>query len=129
VEIFGYIGYAALLALAAIWTLGVRIKLALAAHTVLGALFFVVGAIALGLSGADKLHAFWIIAAGYIVAIVMGFLAAHVPWLFRPFRLLASVFAAVARVGIPTERVQAAQIADLKATIDEWASRTEETKK
>jgi hypothetical protein len=129
VEILGYIGYAALIALAAIWTLGVRIKLALAAHTVLGALFFVVGAVALSLSGSDKLHSLWIIAAGYVFAILMGLLAAHVPWLFRPFRLLASVFAAIVRVGIPAERVQAAQIADLKTTIDEWASRTEGTKK
>ena len=38
-EIIGYIGYAVLLALAASWTLGVRVKLDAEVSTILGAFF------------------------------------------------------------------------------------------
>lgn len=127
-DILGYIGYAALTVLAAIWTLGVRIKLDAGAHTVLGALFFVVGAVVVGISGADKLHSFWVIPAGFIFAVVMAYLAAHIPLLFGPFRLLAGLFANVVRVGISEHRIRVAQEAGLKASIDEWASKTAERK-
>ena len=127
-EILGYIGYAALMALAAIWTFGVRVKLDAGANTILGALFFVVGALWVGTSGADKLHSLWLIPAGFIFAVVMAYVAAHTPLLFAPFRLIASLFAAVVRVGIPADRIRAAQEAGLKATVEEWASRREDKK-
>lgn len=127
-EILGYIGYAVLLALAAIWTFGVRVKLDVGANTVLGTLFFVVGAVVLGVSSADKLHSLWVIPAGFIFAILMAYVAAHVPLLFGPFRMLASFFASVVRVGIPAHRIRAAQEAALKASIEEWASEHEEKK-
>lgn len=127
-DIVGYIGYAALIVLAAVWTLGVRMKLDAGAHTVLGALFFVIGAVVVGISGADKFHSFWVIPAGFIFAVAMAYLAAHIPLLFGPFRLLASLFANVVRVGIPKHRILAAQETGLKVSIDEWASKTAERK-
>ena len=127
-EILGYIGYAALLALAAIWTLGVRAKLDAGANTILGAFFFVVGAVVLGVSGADKLHSLWVIPAGFIFAILVAYVAAHVPLLFGPFRLLARFVAIVVRVGIPAHRIRAAQEVGLKASIEERASEREEKK-
>jgi len=124
-DILGYIGYAALIALAAIWILGIRVKLDAGAHTILGALFFAVGAVVLELSGADKLHSLWVIVAGFLFPVVMAYVAAHTPLLFSPFRLLATGFASIVRVGIPAHRIQVAQDAGLKASIDEWASKNE----
>jgi len=124
-ETLAYIGYWALIALAAIWTIGVRVKLDAGVPTILGALFFLAGAIAIGISGADRLHSLWIIAAGFAFTILMTYVGAYLPLLFAPFRLLASMFARVVRIGIPADRIKAAQEAGLRASIDEWASRTE----
>ena len=81
-EIFGYVGYAALLMLAVIWTIGVRAKLDAGANTILGALFFVAGAVWLSTSNADKLHSLWLIPAGFIFAVVTAFLSVRTPPLF-----------------------------------------------
>src|SRR3989344_700306 len=127
-EIFGYVGYAALLLLAVTWTIGVRAKLDAGANTILGALFFVAGAVWLSTSNADKLHSLWLIPAGFIFAVVTAFLAVRTPPLFALLRLIASLFAAVVRVGIPAERIRAAQDAGLRASVEEWASKHHEEK-
>ena len=125
-ETIGYIGYAVLLALAASWTFGVRVKLDAEVSTILGALFFVMGAFILAVTGPGKLHSLWVIPAGFIFAVLMAYFAAHVPLLFGPFRLLASVFARVVRIGIPSHQILAAQEAGLKTSIEKSASEPEE---
>lgn len=127
-EIIGYIGYAALLLLAVAWTIGVRAKLDAGTNTILGALFFVVGAVWLAVSDANKLHSVWLIPSGFIFAIATAYLAVHIPPLFAPLRLLASLFAAIVRVGIPEQRICATQEAGLRATVEEWASKNQERK-
>jgi len=122
-EILGYIGFGALVLLAVVWTLGVRVKLDAGIHTIVGALFFVVAAIALGISGNDRLHSLWIIPVGFALPVVVALIGAHAPFLFGPFRLIGSTFAAVVRVGIPAHRIKAAQEAGLRAPIDEFVSR------
>lgn len=126
-EIFGYVGYAALLTLAVTWTIGVRAKLDAGVNTILGALFFVAGAVWLSTSNADKLHSLWLIPAGFIFAVVTAF-AIQAPPLFAPLRLIASLFAAVVRVGIPAERIRAAKDAGLRASAEEWVSKHHEEK-
>ena len=128
-DILGYIGFAVLIFLAVTWTIGVRAKLDAGVHTIIGALFFLVAAIVLGVSGANKLHSLWVIPSGFILALLLSLLAAHVPPVFSLFRLLASAFASIVRVGIPTEKVKAAQDAGLRATMDEWASQMEKKEK
>lgn len=127
-EILGYIGYAALLALAVTWSIGVRVKLDAGVNTILGALFFVVGAVWLSTSDADKLHSVWLIPVGFIFAVVTAYLPIYAPPLFAPFRRIASLFAAVVRLGIPAQRIRAAQEAGLRASVEEWASRRENNK-
>lgn len=122
-ENFGYIGYAVLVVLAVTWTIGVRMKLDTGINVILGALFFVVGAAWLTLSDADKLHSLWLIPAGYILAVATAYLGAYVPVLHSPFRIVASIFAAFVRVGIPADRIRAAQESGLKAFVDEWFSK------
>jgi len=108
-DILGSIGYWLLVALAVIWTAGVRTRLEAGEHTILGALFLLIGAIALGVSGADKIHSLWIAPAGLVFAILMAYVAAHSPLLFAPFRVLASLFAKLVRLGIPVHKIHAAQ--------------------
>ena len=115
-EILGYVGFAALILLAATWTIGVRVQLGAGVHTIFGALFFLVAAIVLTVSDADKLHSLWIIPAGFVLAVLLSLLAVHAPPLFAVFRLLVSGFAAIVRVGIPREKIQVALQADLQAT-------------
>lgn len=122
-NIVGYVGYASLIVLAAIWILGVRLKRDLGIHTVLGALFFVAGATWLTATDTNNLHSLWIIPAGFVFTIVSSVLAAHVPSLFLPLRFLARMFASIIRVGIPSHRIRAAQAADLKASMERWASK------
>lgn len=128
-DILGYIGFAVLIFLAVTWTIGVRVKLDAGVHTIAGALFFLVAAIILGVSGANKLHSLWIIPSGFILALLLSLLAVHVRPVFGLFRLLASAFAGIVRVGIPAEKIKAAQDAGLRATIDEWASEMEKKEK
>lgn len=125
-DTLGTIGYWLLVVLAAIWTMGVRTKLDAGVHTILGALFLLIGAVVLSVSGADKIHSLWIVPGGMVFAILMAYVGAHLPLLFAPFRILASAFAALVRVGIPAHQIRAAQEAGLKASIDEWASRSQE---
>ena len=117
-EILGYVGFAALVFFAVTWTIGVRAQLGAGVHTIFGALFFLVAAIVLAVSDVSKLHSFWIIPVGFVLAMFLSLLAVHVPPLYAVFRLLASGFAAIVRVGIPKERIQAAAQADLQATIE-----------
>lgn len=128
-EILGYIGFAVLIFLAVTWTIGVRIKLDAGVQTIIGALFFLVAAVILAVSGANKLHSLWIIPSGFILALLLSLLAVHVPPIFSLFRFLASVFAGIVRVGIPAEKIRAAQDVGLRATIDEWASKMEQKEK
>lgn len=122
-NIIGSVGYAALIVLAATWVLGVRLKLEVGIPTVLGALFFVAGAVWLTATDTSNLHSLWIIPAGFVLTLVSAVLAAHVPPLFLPLRFLANLFASIIRVGIPSHRIRAAREADLKASIGRWASK------
>ena len=98
-QILGYIAYAVLVFLAAAWTLGVRVTPNAGAHTICGAIFFLASAIALPISGANWLHAIWLVAAGFALSLVLPLLAVYAPPLFLPFRALAGVFAGIVRVG------------------------------
>lgn len=100
-DFLGYIGYAVLLFLAVTWTIGVRVKLDAGVHTIAGTLFFLLSAISLGISGANKLHSFWIIPVGFVFPLLLSLCAVHIPPVFRLFRFLASAFARIVRVGIP----------------------------
>lgn len=117
----GYAGYLLLVFLALTWTLGVRVKLAAGIPVIMSALFFVVCSIILTISPLSKLHSWWLIPAGYIFNfIILGIMIARVPILAPFFKLLASVFAGLVRVGIPQERIRKAQIIDAWDVTDKF---------
>lgn len=90
----------------------------------MGAMFFVVAAIYVGASGMNKIHSWWLIPAGFaFVMLNVWILAARIPLVFHLVKLLASVFAGIVRVGIPAERIRAAQEADIRATVEGLVAR------
>lgn len=120
-EVLGYIGYAALLYFAVTWTIGVRVKLDAGVPTIFGALFFFVGAVVIPTFGLNTLHSFWVIVAGFLVTVIIAPISVSIPILSAPFRILASIFAGIVRVGIPSTKIQAAQDAGMRLAIEEWA--------
>lgn len=124
-EILGYIGFVALIFLAVTWTIAVRVQLGIGVPSILGALFFLVAAIALTISGANKIHSFWIIPAGFGLTLFVALLSVHVPIVFGLFRLVASAFAVIVRVGIPEEKIKAALEADLRAAVARWREKND----
>lgn len=107
-EILGYVGFSILVFLGVAWTIGVRQVLSAGIGVILSALFFLVAALVIGISGANKLHSFWIIPLGYLLSVIV-ILLIDFPLIFKPLRILASVFAAIVRVGISQDRIEAAQ--------------------
>lgn len=124
-DILGDVGFAALIFLAVTWTIGVRVQLGTGVPAIVGALFFLVAAMILAVSDANKLHSFWIIPSGFVLSILLGYLAVDKPAIFALFRLLASAFAAIVRVGIPVEKIKAAQAADSRAALERWRERND----
>ena len=118
-QILGYIGYAILIFFALTWTLGVRVKLEVGLHTIMGALFYVVAAILLGVLGINKLHSWWLLLSGFIFVVVCTFiLYARIPLLYSLVKILGSIYAGIIRTGIPSEKIKSAQHADAMETIE-----------
>lgn len=126
-EILGYIAFAVLIFLAITWTIGVRTQLDAGTHTIVGALFFLVSVLILFISGASKVHALWLVPVGFVVPFAIVFFGNISRVFLVPFRLLAGVFASVVRIGIPAERIRAAQEAGLRATGEEWSRQRNST--
>lgn len=122
-EILGYIAFAVLIFLAVTWTIGVRTQLDAGTHTIVGALFFLVSALALSIYGISKVHALWLVPVGFVVPFAVVLLGNISRGLLFPFRVLAGVFANIMRIGIPDERIKAAQEAGLHATVEEWSKK------
>ncbi len=117
-QIFGYAGYTILIFFAITWTLGVRVKLGAGLFTIMGALFYMVAAILLGVLGINKLHSWWILLSGFIFGMVCIFIwSARIPLLYSFVKILGSVYAGLIRIGITSEKIKAAQHADAMETI------------
>lgn len=118
-QILGYIGYAVLIFFALTWTLGVRVELQVGLHTVMGALFYMIAAILLAVLGMNKLHSWWLLPSGFIFVILCTLiLSARIPLLYSGVKILGSIYAAIIRMGIPSEKITAAQRADAMETIE-----------
>lgn len=124
-ELLGYIGFAVLVFLAVTWTIGVRTRLEAGTHTIFGALFFVVAVVILSATDISNLHSLWIIPVGFALAMFSGLLSVHFPPAFQVLRFLASSFANIVRIGIPAERIRAAQVVDMNAQIEALGSKME----
>jgi len=113
VEICGYIGYAILVFFAVTWTVGVRVRLGAGLFTIMGALFYMVAAILLGVFGINKLHSWWLLPSGFIFVTLCTFILAHrIPLLYSLVKVLGSVYARIVRIGIASEEIRNAQWRD-----------------
>lgn len=118
-QILGYVGYTILIFFAATWSLGVRVKLGAGLFTIMGALFYMVAAILLGVFGINKLHSWWLLPSGFIFVMLCTFILAHrVPLLYSLVKIFGSVYAGIVRIGIPSEKIRDAQRRDAVDVID-----------
>jgi hypothetical protein len=79
----------------------------------MGALFYMVAAIFLGVLGINKMHSWWLLPSWFIFVVVCTFiLYAHIPLLYSIVKILGSIYARIIRIGIPSEKITAAQHAD-----------------
>ena len=118
-QIFGYVGYTILIFFAITWTLGVRVKLGAGLFTIMGALFYMVSTILLGMLGINKLHSWWLVPSGFVFVRLCAFiLATRVPLLHNLIKILGSVYAGIVRIGIPSNKIKAAQHANAMETIE-----------
>ena len=125
-EILGYVGYAILIFFAVTWALGIRVKLGVGLFTIMGALFYMVAAILLGVLGINKLHSWWILPSGFICVMICTFiLFVRIPLLYSLVKILGSVYAGIIQVGIPSEKIKAAQYAEAMENIERVFSNKE----
>jgi len=128
-QILGYVGYAILIFFAVTWTLAVRVKLGAGLFTIMGALFYMVTSILLGVFGINKLHSWWLLPSGFIFVMLCTFILAHrVPLLYSLVKILGSVYAVIVRIGIPMEKIRNAQCRDAYETVERIYGRTNGTK-
>jgi ankyrin repeat protein len=121
-QILGYVGYTILIFFAVTWTLGVRIKLGAGLFTIMGALFYMVAAISLGVLGINKLHSWWLLPSGFIFVWLCTLILAHrVPLLYSLVTIFGSVYAGIVRIGIPSEKIQDAGRRDAVDVIDRFS--------
>ncbi|HIJ70913.1 MAG TPA: hypothetical protein HPP87_06070 [Planctomycetes bacterium] len=117
-QILGYVGYTILIFFAITWTLGVRVKLGAGLFTIMGALFYMVSAILLGVFGINKLHSWWLLPSGFIFVMLCTFILAHrVPLLYSLVKIFGSVYAGIVRIGIPSEKIRNEQLRDAYETV------------
>lgn len=123
-QILGYIGYVILIFFAVTWTLGVRVKLGAGLFTIMGALFYMVAAILLGVLGINKLHSWWILPSGFLfVRLCVFILANRVPLLYSLVKIFGATYAGIIRIGIPSKKVKQARAIDAMATVERVLSR------
>lgn len=124
-EIIGYVGYAILVILAIIWTFGVRTELGAGTHTILGAVYFVMSAVVIAIFELNMLHALWVIPVGFLFSGLIAPILLNVPIVSFLFRFVAGVFAGIVRIGIPRQKVEEAQAASIRASINEYCDKKE----
>jgi len=125
-QILGYIGFTILIFFAVTWSLGVRVKLGAGLFTIMGALFYMVASILLGVFGINKLHSWWLLPSGFIFVMLCTFILAHrVPLLYSLVKIFGSVYAGIIRIGIPSDKIKAAQTSDARDTVGQSLSQRE----
>lgn len=126
-QILGYIGYTILVFFALTWTLGVRIKLGVGLFTIMGALFYAVAAMILGVFGINKLHSWWLLPSGFLfVRFCVFILATRIPLLYSFVKIIGSTYAGIIRIGIPSKKIRVAQAADAMVAVEQFLPREKE---
>lgn len=107
-EILGFISFGVLVFLASTWVYGVRKELGAGVSATFGALYFLIAAITLIVTEADKLNSLWIIPLGFILMYLVVKLSVYLPILYAPIKWVVSIFAGIVRLGIPQTKIDKA---------------------
>ncbi len=120
-QIIGYIGYAILIFMAIVWTLGVRVKLELVTPTIMGAFFLLTATLVLWLCDINKIHSWWILPCGFVfMYLCIQILVYEVFFLCGMIKYIAFIFSWILRIGIPRDKIRKAQQADAKQIVEEY---------
>jgi len=120
-QIIGYISYGVLIFFAIAWTRGVRTELGLGIPTILGALFFVIAAIALYIFEIPKIHSLWLLPSGFAFVMLCNFIiSAKIPLLSGILKMVGSFFSSLVRTGIPKEQIETAQHLSNVEAVENW---------
>ena len=96
-------------------------KLGLEIPTILGALFFIISAIVLGMFEIPKIHSLWLLLSGFVFVMLCTFiLSAKVPLLSGTLKMVGSLYASIIRIGIPKEKIKLAQHMDNMEAVRNW---------
>ena len=105
VDGIGYIAYSLLILLALIWTFGVRVKQNAQTGTIISAIYFIISAIFIGISGVNKIHSIWIIPLGYLIPLIVLFTFIHLSSIYNFFKFIANCFSFIVRIGTPPSNI------------------------
>jgi len=119
-ELLGNTGFIVLLLLAGTWVVGVRTKLDAGTTVIIGALYFLTATLVLAFSDISKLNSLWLVPSGFAFLLLVSLLSAYLPVLAFPFRILASLFASIVRIGIPAHKIQAARLEGHRKTVERY---------
>jgi len=119
-ELLGNTGFIVLLFLAGTWLIGVRTKLDAGTTVIIGALYFLVSTLVLAFSDISKVNSLWLVPSGFVLMLLISLVSAYLPALALPFRLLAGLFAAIVRVGIPAHKIRAARLEGRRKTVERY---------
>ena len=120
-QIIGYIIYGVLIIFAIAWTSGVRTDLGLGIPTILGALFFVIAAIALYMFEMPKIHSLWLLPSGFVFVMLCNYIiSASIPLLSGILIMVGSLYASLVRIGIPKEQIETAQHLSNVEAVKNW---------
>lgn len=118
--ILGYISYVILVLLAITWALGVRLRLGLGVHSIIGPLFFTLSAIIIPISGIPFIHSLWLILLGYLIPLLVAYILPKSSFLSIPIIFFSSTYAGIIRIGIDKNKIRQAQTIAASEATENW---------
>lgn len=126
-QIIEYIAYGYLVLSAIAYTIGVRTQLGVGIQTILGALFFILAALALYILKISKIHALWLLPSGFFFMMSCNFIiSARIPLLSGLLIMVGSLYSALVRIGIPKEKIEAAQHSSNTEAVKNWLEQSKD---
>ncbi|MFA4833784.1 MAG: hypothetical protein WC619_02970 [Patescibacteria group bacterium] len=107
-EILGYILYAILLFVTAVWMYGVRKKVDVMYPTVLGSIYFVIVSIIFPLYNINFLHILWVGPLIYISIITINtlFFIIKIPLIYDLLRFICDLYTSILRIGLDKNKIK-----------------------
>ena len=117
-ETVGYVAYASLVIMAIVWTIDLRNNLGAETAVILRAVYFVSAAVLVPAFEVNMGHSLWLVPFGCLFARLIAPILIKTPVISVPFILVAGAFERIVHIGVPRDKVLAAQSAAKQASVD-----------